>query len=328
MGTLVIGGGGFVGLNVVEHLLAQGRAVTLFDIAPPPDAALTALQSLPGDLRLVTGDVREADTVAQAIGGDVDTMVYGAAVTAGMERDREAPEATMGVNLDGFLGALRAARDAGIRRVINLSSAGAYGAAAFRGRGPLSEQDEVADPQSIYSISKFASERVGDRMAEVWGLDVVSVRLSGVFGRWERRTSVRDTPSPHFQIVEALKAGKPAIVERLDERDWIYAPDVARAVDALLNTSVLSHRLYNVSTGQTWSVLAWGEAMAARFTGGVCRLAGPEEEANIMLHAPSDRRPLCVEKIRKDVTFPVCYDIDQSVEDYHGWLRLEGADYR
>ena len=59
------------------------------------------------------GDVREAGAIAAAITPDVDTMIYGAAVTAGLERDRDAPETTIAVNLDGFLGALRAARDLG-----------------------------------------------------------------------------------------------------------------------------------------------------------------------------------------------------------------------
>ncbi len=327
MGTLVIGGGGFVGLNIVEHLLARGRAVTLFDIAPPPDAALDAFAALPGALTLATGDVQDVGSVAAALDAGIDTMVYGAAVTAGEARDRTAPEITMGVNLGGFLTALRAAHESGLRRVINLSSAGAYGAAAFRGDGPLHEDDTPADPQNIYAITKFASERVGARMAEVWGLDVISLRLSGVFGRWERRTSVRDTPSPQFQIAEALRAGQPALIERLDARDWIYAPDVARAVDTVLNAQDLSHRLYNVSTGQTWSVLDWGQAMAARFDGGVCRLPAEGETANILLHTATDRRPLAVDRLRAQGAFPTCHNINQSVENYHEWLTAEGAEY-
>lgn len=327
MGTLVIGGGGFVGLNIVEHLLAQGRSVTLFDIARPPVSALDALAALPGALRVVTGDVCDSRAVAEAFRTKIDTMVYGAAVTAGLERDRDTPELTIGVNLDGFLGALRAARDVGVRRVINLSSAGAYGAAAFAGQGSLHEDNPAPDPQSIYSITKFASERVGARMSEVWGLDVINVRLSGVFGRWERRTSVRDTPSPQFQIVEALRAGRPALVERLDNRDWIYAPDVARAVDAIMQATDLSYRLYNISTGQTWSVLAWGQAMAVWFEGGVCRLAEPGEAANIALHAPTDRRPLSVDRLRADDLLVTCCDINQSVEEYNSWLQGDGANY-
>ncbi len=321
MAVLVIGGSGFVGLNIVEHLLSKGETVTLFDLEPPPPAAQTALKTLPAELRIVTGDVCDAKAVKKAISPDVHAMVYGAAVTAGLERDRDAPELTMAVNLDGFLGALRLVRDAGNRRVINLSSAGAYGAAAFRGQGFLSEDDPAPDPLSIYSITKFASERIGQRMAEVWGLDVINVRLSGVFGRWERLTGVRDTPSPQFQIMEALRSGAPAIVERMDNRDWIYAPDVARAVSALLSAQTLNHRLYNISTGHRWSVLSWGQALAAQIPNSECRLADPGETANIALHAPQDRRPLSIERLTEDVGFQCEFDRDQSVEAYYSWMR-------
>jgi len=319
MTVLVFGGGGFVGLNIVEQLLRQGKPVILFDLEPAPENALAVLKDLPGKLTTVTGDVRDADTVASAITPDVDAVVYGAAVTAGRERDRDAPEVTLEVNLNGFLAVLRAARDAGVRRVINLSSAGAYGTAAFRGEGPLCEDDPAPDPQNIYAITKFASERVGERMAEVWGLDVINVRLSGVFGRWERQTSVRDTPSPQFQIMQALLGGKSAIVERMDNRDWIYAPDVARAICALLSATTLRHRLYNISTGCTWSVLSWGQALAAQFPGGVCRIAEAEEPGNIALHAAEDRRPLAIDRLTADLGFQCEFDVRKSVEDYHAW---------
>ncbi|MEO1679273.1 MAG: NAD(P)-dependent oxidoreductase [Pseudomonadota bacterium] len=326
MALIVVGGGGFVGLNIVEHALAAGRAVILFDITPPPDAALTIFEELPGTLRFVAGDVRDASALAGAVTPDVDEMVYGAAVTAGLERDRAAPEITLGVNLDGFLVALRAAQEAGVRRVINLSSAGAYGAAAFRGSGPLREEDET-DPQNIYGITKFASERVGTRLAEVWGLDVISVRLSGVFGNWERRTGVRDTPSPHYQILEALRAGRPALVERADARDWIYAPDVARIVARLLAAPSLSHRLYNVSTGMTWSVSDWGAAMAKHFPGGLCRLVRPGETPNVALHAKEDRRTLSIDRLHTEIGDPRCITLEQSVKNYADWAGLVGDRY-
>lgn len=321
--TIVVGGGGFVGLNIVEHLLTAGRDVILFDVAAPPETALKAFEPLPGALSLVIGDVQHPGAIADALSARTDSMVYGAAVTAGLERDRDTPEVTLGVNLSGFLLALRAAHEAGLRRVINLSSAGAYGAAAFHGDGPLHE-DDPTDPQNIYAITKFASERVAMRMSEVWGLDAINLRLSGVFGRWERRTGVRDTPSPQFQIVEALSAGAPALVERTDARDWIYAPDVAQVLARLLEAPRLRHRLYNVSTGARWSVLDWGIAMAETFPGGLCRLAQPGERPNVALHAKSDRRSLSVQRLQSEIGPINCLGFEQTVTDYSNWLQATG----
>jgi len=325
MATVVFGGAGFVGLNIVEALLEKGEEVIVFDASDMPSSAMVAFASLPGRLATAKGDVCDFANVASVLSREIDTLIFGAAVTAGLERDRDNPELTINVNLNGYLNALRASRDIGVRRVINLSSAGAYGEAAF-GTETL-EEETAADPRSIYSITKYSSERVGDRMADVWGLDVVSVRLSAVFGRWERQTSVRDTPSPQFQILQSAIAGRPALMKRRDSRDWIYAPDVAKAVILLRDSSKLKHRLYNVSTGTPWSVTDWGAELSRLRPGFECRLAEDAEEATIDLHAPRDRKQMSIERLQADTGFQPNFGLVNSAADYDSWARGPGMDY-
>ena len=139
---------------------------------------------------------------------------------------------------------------------------------------------------------------MGARLGDLWGLDIVSLRLSGVFGPWERATGVRDTLSPHCQILAAAVAGEDAILPRAGLRDWIYAPDVADAVLAVGQASALGHGVYNVSTGRRFTLLDWGGRLALSFPGFVCRLAQEGEAATIDFHGPSDRAPLAVERDR------------------------------
>jgi nucleoside-diphosphate-sugar epimerase len=94
---------------------------------------------------------------------------------------------------------------------------------------PLVEET-ACDPVSLYAITKFASEKVAARLASLWQCEVVSVRLSAMFGPWERATAARDTLSPQAQILAALQEGREAVLERPGVRDWIYAFDVADAV--------------------------------------------------------------------------------------------------
>jgi UDP-glucose 4-epimerase len=94
----------------------------------------------------------------------------------------------------------------------------------------LLDEELPCDPVSLYAITKFASEKVAARLAALWQTDFISVRLSAVFGPWERATGVRDTLSPLMQIFtahakqSAAHSGPPGV------RDWIYAPDVADAM--------------------------------------------------------------------------------------------------
>jgi UDP-glucose 4-epimerase len=231
------------------------------------------------------------------------------------------PERVIETNLLGFTHVLRAARNAGVRRVINLSSTAAYGDAAF---GPewLDEADTAPDPVTLYSLTKFATERTAQRLAFLWDSDIRSIRLSGVFGRFERKTSARDTPSPMLQIVESARRREPAILARPGVRDWTYAPDVARAVAMLLEADAPAYDLYNVSAGRTFSALAFGQKLAERVPDFTCRLAAENEPANIDLHTALDRAPLSNKRIRQDLGYEPAFDLDRAVEDYADWLEL------
>jgi UDP-glucose 4-epimerase len=322
MRILVFGGTGFVGLNIAAALLARSHAVTLFDRAGLPPAAGHILADGAGRLTIVQGDITNRQAVEDVIAGGCEAIILGAAVTAGPEREAADPEAILGINLLAQLPILIAARRHGIGRIINLSSAAAYGASAFRNL-PLDEAT-ACDPVSLYAITKFASEKVASRLADLWQSDFVSVRLSAVFGPWERATGVRDTLSPQAQMIWAMQRGREAILPRPGVRDWIYAPDVADAVTLLIETETLKHRLYNVSTGVEWSALQWGEALTALNSSFACRLAQVGEVPTVDLHSATDRAPLSVSRLAQEFGWRARFGCADSAADYLSWWMRHG----
>jgi UDP-glucose 4-epimerase len=317
MHVLVFGGTGFVGLNIAAALLARGHAVTLYDRAGLPPAAQRAFAVHGERLKVLQGDVLDSSAVDSAVGAGIDVIVMGAAITASAERDAADPETILQVNLLAQVPILVAARNAGVRRVINLSSAGAYGATAFR--QPLLEEDMACDPVSLYAITKFASERVAARLAALWSFDIISVRLSGVFGPWERATGVRDTLSPQVQILDALQQRREALLARPGVRDWVYAPDVADALVLLAEAPKLQHALYNISSGREWSALQWGEDLSALHPGFTCRLAGDGETPTINLHSDADRAPLSVARLDQEFGWHATFGCADSAADLTTW---------
>jgi UDP-glucose 4-epimerase len=311
---LIFGGAGFVGLNIAATCLRAGHRVTLFDRISPPDA-------FGSDAQFIQGDVRDSAAVDAAIAGVVDIVILGAAVTAGPAREAKDPGTILAVNLSALPPILEACRRHRVSRVINLSSAAAYGLASTN-EGLLREETPAA-PESLYAITKFASEGVSRCLAAHWGLDVANVRLSAVFGRWERETGVRNTLSPQAQILEAAASGRAAILERPGERDWIYATDVAEAILALVETKAKLGPLYNVSTGRRWSALAWGQAFARHVPGFSCRLASPGEEPNVDLYASVDRPSLSADLLRSDVGWSARFDLEESARDLADWWRQQ-----
>jgi len=323
MRILVFGGTGFVGLNIAAALLARGHAVTLFDRAGVPPEAGRDFAVFGNRLTAIQSDVTDNQAVEAAIASGYDAIILGAAITAGPAREASDPETILRVNLLAQTPILIAARSSGVRRIINLSSAAAYGASAFRNE--LLDEETPCDPTSLYAITKFASEKVAARLAGLWQHEIISVRLSAVFGPWERSNDVRDTPSPQAQILAAIQDGREAVLQRPGVRDWIYAVDVAEAVTLLIEAAKPKHRLYNISTGAEWSALQWGEELAALHPGFVCRLAGAGEVATVDLHSPADRAPLSVARLAEEFGWRARFGCVDSAADLSRWWTAHGG---
>ena len=317
MKIIVFGGTGFVGLNIAAALLMRGHVVTLFDRAGLPPAARKSFARDVDRLTVVQGDITDRQAVEEVIAAGCDAIILGAAITAGPEREATDPETILRVNLLAQLPVLMAARRSRVGRIINLSSGSAYGTNAFRD-APLDEET-ACDPVSLYAITKFASEKIAARLAALWQCDIVNVRLSAVFGPWERATGVRDTLSPQAQMLAAMGQGRAALLLRPGVRDWIYAPDVAEAVTLLIEAAAPKHRLYNISTGVEWSALQWGEHLAALHPGFICRLVEAGEAPTADLHSPADRAPLSVERMAQEFGWRARFGCADSAADLSRW---------
>jgi UDP-glucose 4-epimerase len=316
MKIVIFGGTGFVGLNIAEALLARGHDTTLYDRADLPPSARRALADYGKRLTVVQGDITDAAAIDALIADGVDAIVLGAAITAGDDLERASTARVLEINVMAQIPILQSAIRHDVRRVVNLSSAAAYGAAGQRHQ--VLDEETPCDPVSFYAISKFTSERSVARHAELFGGDFLSVRLSAVFGPWERANAVRDTPSLQFQILGAFARGEPALLPEPGMKDWIYAPDAAEGVAVLVEAERPRHRLYNISSGADWSALQWGEAFAARHSGLQCRLAASGEKTAIKLHG-GNRAPLSVARMADEFGWRARFGCAESAAAMSDW---------
>ena len=138
-----------------------------------------------------------------------------------------------------------------VKRFVYVSSGAVYGE-ALPGTPdvPVPEDGHVA-PVELYGITKRASEQVARRYGEVFGLDVASVRPSGVYGPMDRATPARAVDCVPKKIVAAALAGRPITAKALEAGgDFIHANDVATALAAMLHAPALQHAVYNVAYGE------------------------------------------------------------------------------
>ena len=141
----ISGGAGFLGLHLARRLLAEGHAVRSLDIAPLDDAGLEASVD---ELR---GDIRDPALVARLVDG-ADVVVHAAAALP-IQAKRDA---IFSVNVTGTENVVAAARDAGVRRVVLISSTAVYGVPKVH---PLFEDAPVVGV-GWYGQSKIDAEHV------------------------------------------------------------------------------------------------------------------------------------------------------------------------
>lgn len=321
--VLITGGAGFVGLNLAEALLRRGEEVVLYghESALPAGAA-DAFAALPGRLRLVQGDVRDASALRGALAG-VDRLFPFAAITAGPVREAAEPETLMEVNVQGVIATLRAARDAGaVRRVVLPSSAAVYGESFYR-FAEMDEADTPAAPLGLYGVTKFAVERAGLRLCALWGLDAVAARIGGTFGPWERDTGLRDTLSPHLAIARAAARRGQAVLPPapLPSYDWIYVRDLAEGLLRLLDSPEPPHRVVNLASATDWGphLGACCDVLAAAFPGFRWRHAAPGETPDVPF---TETRPRGVMRRGRAAAFGWAprFAPEAAYRDYAAWM--------
>ena len=253
MNILVTGASGFVGLNVLERLLANGHRVMAVSSDDIPAVARAEFQKLPGELQTALADVRDEAALERLLReSQAHAVLAGAAITSGAARERETPAAILEVNLVAVLKMVALAARHGVKRVVALSSSAAIGERIF-GERPVTEDDAPA-PVTLYAVGKAGLEAAARRWHGLSGQpEFVVARVAAVFGPWERDTGVRDALSPLHALASAAVRG--AAVAPLPEgghRDWVYAPYLAAALEWMLTAPRLAHILYNVGAGTTW----------------------------------------------------------------------------
>src|SRR2546430_12435300 len=119
MRVLVTGGAGFIGSNLAERLLTQGVEVRVFD-----NLSTGFRDNVPGDAELLEGDIRDEAAVRAAVAG-IDVVFHQAAHRAVLQ-SVENPLSTDLANNHGTLLVVKAAHDAGVRRVGAAASSRVY----------------------------------------------------------------------------------------------------------------------------------------------------------------------------------------------------------
>jgi UDP-glucose 4-epimerase len=250
MRSLVTGGAGFIGSNLVDALVERGDEVTVLD-----DLSTGRRQNLDGALskgaRLVELDIRDREAVGAAMARAEPEAVFHLAAQIDVRKSVVDPAFDASINVGGTANLLDAAREAGVGRFVFASTGGAmYGEGAGR-ELPLAEDAPVA-PLSPYGQSKFAGEGYLSLYERLHGLSSIALRLGNVYGPRQDPLGEAGVIAIFCGKLEA--GGRPTVYgDGRQTRDYIYVGDVVEAALAAAASQLTGP--VNVGTGRATDVL-------------------------------------------------------------------------
>jgi nucleoside-diphosphate-sugar epimerase len=308
--TLVTGGAGFIGSHLVEELLAKGHRVRVLDNFS--SGRQERLEPFAGGIEIVGGDLRSRRTVREAVDG-VDFVLHQAAVPS-VPQSVEDPVTTNDVNVGGTLNLLEAARDAGVKRLVNASSCSVYGDTET----VPNTEDMVPKPISPYAVSKLTGEFYCRVFSQLYGLETVSLRYFNAFGPGMDPGSAYAAVIAIFTV--GLIEGRPLTIngDGTFARDFTYVKNVVHANTRALEAEGVSGEVFNVGCGATTSLNEVVEILRELLqTEGDIR-HGPERPGDI-------RRSLAgIDKARRMLGYVPRVPAREGIERTVTWYRNEG----
>lgn len=243
---LVTGGAGFIGSNLCESLLKQGKQVVCLDnFATGKIENILPFTSDP-NFKLVVGDIRNADDCRKAVEG-VGYVLHEAALGS-VPRSINDPVTSNEVNVSGFLNMLVAARDAGVKRFVYAASSSTYGDSASLPK----VEDAIGKPLSPYAITKYVNELYADVFSRTYGVETIGLRYFNVFGRRQDPNGAYAAVIPLF-VKQFIQHQSPVINgDGEHSRDFTYIDNVIQMNLLALSTNKPEavNTIYNTAFGE------------------------------------------------------------------------------
>ena len=196
--VLVTGAGGFIGSHLTELLVKKGYEVTVFvHYNSKNQWGWLEDTTIVNDINIITGDIRDYDSVNSAIIGN-DTIFHLAALI-GIPYSYVSPLAYIKTNIEGTYNVLQSARNAGVENVLITSTSETYGSAQYV---PIDEKHPLVG-QSPYSASKIGADQLALSYYKSFNLPVKIVRPFNTYG--PRQSARAFIPTVISQILTGEK---------------------------------------------------------------------------------------------------------------------------
>jgi len=233
--TIVTGGSGFVGANLVRFLLREGHETHLL---LRPGHAVSRIEEIRDDARLHIVDLQDAASVSKMVRAIKPDWVFHLAAHGGYSWQRDVKK-IYDTNIGATVNLLEACKVLGFEAFIHTGSSSEYG---LKNHAPT--EDEWIEPNSPYACAKAAATLYCRHVSQAANAHIVTLRLYSAFGPHE--DSNRLIPK---MIEFGQRREYPPLVNVNTARDFIYIDDVCEACLLAAKTPSERGSVYNLGTG-------------------------------------------------------------------------------
>jgi dTDP-L-rhamnose 4-epimerase len=355
---LVTGGSGFIGRHVIAELIHCGYDVRVLDSLVEQVHSSADVVDLPREAEFVKGDVRDPDTVAEAL-HDIDAVVHLAA-EVGVGQSMYEISRYVSANDLGTAVLLERIIKQRVQRIVVASSMSVYGEGSYitpKGTRvvdarrapdrvkvglwtPVSPSGELLTPiptdehkevdlASIYALSKYVQERAVMIFGEAYGIETVALRLFNVFGPGQALSNPYTGVLANFACRLANRERPTVFEDGEQRRDFVHVRDVARAFRLALESVNAPGHAINIGSGHHYSIAEVASLLANA-------MGVPELSPEILQKARSGDIRNCfadIGKARALLSYEPTRPLEKSLDELAGWVRGtipidRGADMR
>ncbi len=308
---LVTGGAGFIGSHFVEEY-AKTHTIIVYDNFASNVVTPSQLKTF-GVSRVVKGDILDREKLTKAMKG-VDVVFHFAVACVRLSLSDEAH--VHEVNATGTLFALLAAKKAGVKQFVYISSSEVYGTT----HGESIDESHGITPQTVYGMSKYVGELYAKHFNDIEGLPSCIIRPFNAYGPRAHFDGVYGEVIPRFTI-QALSGTQLTVFgDGSQTRDFTYVKDTVTGIYAAAEEEKLRGDVINIAFGKEVSVRTIAQT--------ICRHTNLPYQPDQLPPRPNDvdRLAANTKKAGKLLGFSPKTAIETGLELYVDWVKQSYRD--
>lgn len=299
---LITGGGGFVGANLVRHILNQGHRVSII-VENAPE--LWRLQDIIHTINVYSADLRDFEALQRIMHNVRPHVIMHLAAYGGVPFHKE-QDRIYGINFQGTINVVNAAKEVGFECFINTGSGQEYGV-----YDEAMQESHVLKPMTDFAASKAAATQYCVKEAMSRNLPIYTVRPFFVYGNYELRTRLITS-----MILGAIRDNKICLSSPQFVRDFTHVTDVVNLYMAIERIRPQNHFVFNAGTGVETSIEQVARAVQDTFDYPLEVCWGAIEQKKV----EQKHFYASIDLARRVLDWEPNYSLQQGIAKYRHWM--------